>query len=86
DAVPVLENFGFRVLEEVPTALDRGRLGFIHDFLVAPPAGVPVETLVERAGAIESALACVLNGQAEDDAFNRLVVGAGLDLRETGWL
>ncbi|MFX8922285.1 hypothetical protein ABTN04_19750, partial [Acinetobacter baumannii] len=54
--------------------------------LVAPPAGVPVETLVERAGAIESALACVLNGQAEDDAFNRLVVGAGLDLRETGWL
>ncbi|MBX9886006.1 MAG: NAD-glutamate dehydrogenase, partial [Novosphingobium sp.] len=34
DAVPVLENFGFRVLEEVPTALDKGRLGFIHDFLV----------------------------------------------------
>jgi glutamate dehydrogenase len=40
DAVPVLENFGFRVLEEVPTPLDKGRLGYIHDFLVAHPADV----------------------------------------------
>ncbi|WP_408590068.1 NAD-glutamate dehydrogenase [Novosphingobium sp.] len=86
DAVPVLENFGFRVLEEVPTALDRGRLGFIHDFLVAPPAATQADELLERGQVIESALAAVLNGAAEDDAFNRLIVGAGLGLRETGWL
>ena len=32
EAVPVLENFGFRVLEEMPTALGGGALGYIHDF------------------------------------------------------
>ena len=32
DVVPVLENFGFVVLEEVPTALDGGKLGHIHEF------------------------------------------------------
>ena len=34
EAVPVLENFGFRVLEEMPTALTGGTLGYIHDFLL----------------------------------------------------
>ena len=33
EAVPVLENFGFRVLEEFPTALSGG-IGYIHDFRV----------------------------------------------------
>src|SRR5206468_3175074 len=33
DVVPVLENFGFRVLEEFPTALSGGN-GYIHDFRV----------------------------------------------------
>jgi glutamate dehydrogenase len=86
DAVPVLENFGFRVLEEVPTALDRGRLGFIHDFLVALPADTAADGLLERAAAIETSLAGVLNGVAEDDAFNRLIVAVGLAAREANWL
>ncbi|MBA4354320.1 MAG: glutamate dehydrogenase, partial [Novosphingobium sp.] len=86
DAVPVLENFGFRVLEEVPTPLDGGRLGFVHDFLVAHPADSSVEELLGRAGAIESSLAAVLNGAAEDDAFNRLIVATGLSAVEANWL
>ncbi|MEO0031244.1 MAG: hypothetical protein RIS94_1002 [Pseudomonadota bacterium] len=86
DAVPVLENFGFRVLEEVPTALDRGRLGFIHDFLVATPPDTAADDLLGRAGAIEESLAAVLNGAAEDDAFNRLIVTVGLAAREANWL
>jgi glutamate dehydrogenase len=86
DAVPVLENFGFRVLEEVPTPLDKGRLGYIHDFLVAHPADVTPEALLERAEAIETSLAGVLNGAAEDDAFNRLIVATGLSAREANWL
>ena len=32
DAVPALENFGFRVLSELPTELGGGRAGTIHDF------------------------------------------------------
>ncbi|MES2302490.1 MAG: glutamate dehydrogenase, partial [Pseudomonadota bacterium] len=86
DAVPVLENFGFRVLEEVPTPLDGGRLGFVHDFLVAHPADSSVEDLLARAPAIETSLAAVLNGAAEDDAFNRLIVATGLSAVEANWL
>ena len=86
DAVPVLENFGFRVLEEVPTALDKGKLGFIHDFLVAHPADTTPDALLARADAIEGSLAAVLNGAAEDDAFNRLIVAVGLSAREANWL
>jgi len=86
DAVPVLENFGFRVLEEVPTALDKGRLGFIHDFLVATPTGIETESLLARAEAIEESLAAVLNGAAEDDMFNRLIVSAGLTARGANWM
>jgi glutamate dehydrogenase len=32
DAVPMLENFGFRVIEEVPYDLAGGAIGWIHDF------------------------------------------------------
>ncbi|MFN3470020.1 MAG: glutamate dehydrogenase, partial [Novosphingobium sp.] len=86
DAVPVLENFGFRVLEEVPTPLAGGRLGYIHDFIVAHPAGSTVDELLARAASIEASLAAVLNGAAEDDAFNRLIVAIGLTATEANWL
>ncbi|VWX48652.1 NAD-glutamate dehydrogenase domain-containing protein [Novosphingobium sp. 9U] len=86
DAVPALEAFGFRVLEEIPTPLDRGRMGTIHDFLLELPAGESAEPLLERAGAIEGAFAAVLNGAAENDSFNRLVVVAGLTAGEVDWL
>ncbi len=39
DAVPALENFGFRVLLEIPTALEEGKLATIHDFTLALPPG-----------------------------------------------
>ena len=39
DAVPVLENFGFRVLEEMPTPLDGGDAGYIHEFLARTAGG-----------------------------------------------
>lgn len=86
DAVPVLENFGFRVLEEVPTPLDGGRLGFVHDFLVAQPADTGIDDLLGRTEAIDGSLAAVLNGRAEDDAFNRLIVATGLSAVEANWL
>ncbi|MGG2339495.1 hypothetical protein ACE4ZU_26715, partial [Salmonella enterica] len=82
DAVPVLENFGFRGLQEQPTALAQGRLGFVHDFLVAPPADTAIDDLLARKAAIEDALAGVLNGAAEDDGFNRLIAVVGLSPRE----
>lgn len=86
DAVPVLENFGVRVMDEVPTPLAGGQMGTIHDFHLALPAGADNDAVLSRSGRIETALSAVLNGQAEDDAFNRLIVMAGLEARETNWL
>ena len=80
DVVPVLENFGFVVLEEVPTALDGGKLGHIHEFLLDAPEG-SAETLLARADVAEQAIAAVLEGRAENDAFNKLIVGLGLEPR-----
>ena len=86
DAVPVLENFGFRVIEEVPTPLDGGRIATLHDFLLALPPGQTEAAVLERASAIEAAIAAVLNGEAEDDPFNRLIVSSALEPRHAGWL
>ena len=91
DAVPALENFGFRVLEEVPTALGAGedgqaRQGTIHDFALQVAEGDQTAAISERAETIENAIAAVLNGAAEDDPFNRLVVGTGLSAREADWM
>ena len=86
DAVPALENFGFRVAAEVPTFLADHALGSIHDFLLTVPTGLDGGTLIARAPLIEAALANVLNGAAEDDPFNRLVTAIGLLPREANWL
>jgi len=86
DAVPALENFGFRVLAEMPTRLDEGRLGTIHDFQLELPEGDGSSAVLARAAEIEPAIAAVLNGLAENDVFNRLVVNAGLSAERTDWL
>ena len=86
DAVPALENFGFRVLGEVPTRLENGDLGTIHDFELGLPPGVDADAVLKRAETIEEAISKVLNGNDEDDFFNSLIVAAGLDAREAEWL
>lgn len=78
-AVPALENFGFRVIEELPATLD-DQLGRIHDFLLEVDEGA-AEALLARADTIEHAIAAVLSGGAENDAFNRLIVSNGMEPR-----
>ncbi|HEX6217843.1 MAG TPA: NAD-glutamate dehydrogenase domain-containing protein [Sphingomicrobium sp.] len=85
EAVPVLENFGFRVLEEFPTALGDASHGYIHDFRVEV-GDSEVEPILARADEIEDAIACVLNGVSENDEFNQLVLYAGLDTQPVVWL
>lgn len=82
DTVPALENFGFRVLEEIPTALDGGHLGYIHDFLLEIDGMSDLEGLIERAGIKERALSAVLEGRAENDEFNQLIISVGLNPRD----
>jgi glutamate dehydrogenase len=86
DAVPVLENFGFRVLEEIPTELDGESKAHIHDCLLELPAEVEIDSVLSRADTIERAIADVLGGQSENDAFNQLVLFAGLETRAVVWL
>ena len=81
DAVPVFENFGFRVLEEHPSALDEGRLGYIHAFLLETRSGEAAAVL-DRADLVARAIAQVLEGKAENDPFNQLLVSTGLAQRD----
>ncbi|MCJ8190888.1 NAD-glutamate dehydrogenase [Sphingomicrobium aestuariivivum] len=86
DAVPVLEDFGFHVLEEIPTALADGALGYVHDFHLELPEGTDMDAIMERAEVIEKAIAEVMSGEAENDGFNSLVLFAGLEPRSVVWL
>ena len=86
DAVPVLENFGLRVIEEFPFDLDGGKHGWIHDFLLEVQGDGPAPDLDVIRDRVEAALRQVLLGAQENDAFNALVIGCGLDSETTGWL
>ncbi|MDH7973523.1 NAD-glutamate dehydrogenase [Sphingomonas sp. AR_OL41] len=77
DAVPVLENFGFRVIEEVPTALTDEAQGFIHEFLIEATGGV-VNIFDGDTHVLEAAIAAVLEGSAENDAFNGLILDVNM--------
>jgi glutamate dehydrogenase len=86
DAVPALENFGFRVLSELPTQLAGGEHATVHDFRLSLHRGDDPASVLARAEAIEPAISAVLNGLAEDDVFNRLINGTALEAREANWL
>ncbi|WP_300973453.1 NAD-glutamate dehydrogenase domain-containing protein [Sphingomonas sp. LHG3406-1] len=86
EAVPVLENFGFRVIEERPAALgEDSRLGHIHDFRLELP-GAEMDQVLARTDVIEGAIGAVLQRHSEDDEFNQLVLLAGLDPQPVVWL
>ncbi|ONF95048.1 NAD-glutamate dehydrogenase [Sphingomonas jeddahensis] len=74
EAVPVLENFGYRVIGELPTRLRDDSDSFVHDFIVQPQGDV---ANIDR-DVLENAITAVLKGAAENDSFNRLMLVAGL--------
>ena len=86
DIVPVLENFGFDVLEEAPTALGGGELAYIHDFRLALRGQMDATAFAKQKNIIEQALSAVLDGEAENDSFNQLISIASLDPQAVLWL
>ncbi|MDJ0664733.1 MAG: NAD-glutamate dehydrogenase [Acidimicrobiia bacterium] len=77
--MPHLEALGLSIIEEVPTRLRRGADDlFIHDFGVLTDSGeqLDIDTCGDR---ISAALHAVLEGQAESDSLNRLLVSTDLD-------
>ena len=85
DAVPVLENFGLRVIEEFPFDLDDGA-AWVHDFVLEAADAASTADLTALRERLEPALTAVLLGLQENDGFNALVIAAGLDAEAAGWL
>ena len=79
EAVPALENFGFRAIEELTTPVgDNGALGHIQKFVLERQDGGATAPILERHATVEDALAAVLECRAENDRFSELIVTAGL--------
>ncbi len=86
DSLPMLENMGFRILEEHPfTVIRGGQEIWIHDFLMrsATGADVDISSLREK---LEETFASLWADAIDDDPLNRLVLVAGLTVRETALL
>jgi len=83
DALPLFESLDLRAIEEVPYRLTPADAApvVLHVFTLVP--GAPAEEA--RFPALLDALAALLDGRAEADGFNRLVLRAGLSWREC-WL
>ncbi len=89
DALPMMENMGLRVITEHPYRVevdgtDGGVVAWIQDFEVeAARADLDVERLD---ASFEEAFGRVWRGQAENDGFNRLILGANLAWRQVAVL
>lgn len=83
DVLPMFEHMGFRVIAELPFELrqDGEDPVWIHDFTMVTVDGRPLD-IDQLRGAFEDAFRAIWQGDAEDDGFNRLVVGAGLSWRQ----
>ncbi len=85
DVLPMMENMGLRVMAERPYRLmvDNAPV-YVQDFEVESAIG-PIDPVRANA-AFSEAFARVWHGDAENDGFNRLVLGAALDWRQVSML
>lgn len=83
DVLPMLENFGLRVINERPYEVitAAGETYWILDFLMTVQGG-KTENLADSQDRFQQALADVWNRRLEDDGFNRIVLASGLTGRE----
>ena len=83
DALPMLENMGLKVIDEIPYLIEpkgsRHQI-YIHDFGMVMRSGVEVD--IDQIKAVfEEAFTRTWSGQMENDGFNKLVLDAGLSWR-----
>jgi glutamate dehydrogenase len=83
DLLPMLENFGLRVISERPYELawPEGGSAWIQDFEVEHRDRLPIEIARVEADFTDAFLAA-WRGDIENDGFNRLLLVAGLKARE----
>jgi glutamate dehydrogenase len=83
DIMPMMENFALRVIAERPYELAwaEGRSAWIQDFELEHRDGARID--IERIDPLfREGFIAVWCGDVENDAFNRLLLGAGLAARE----
>ncbi len=88
DLIPKMENLGLKVIAETGDRIrpaDLDAVFEINDFYVEERSGRPIDLDAVR-DKLKAAFLAVLNGQAEDDGFNALIVQAGLGWREAAVL
>ncbi|WP_110666058.1 NAD-glutamate dehydrogenase [Salinicola halophilus] len=86
DMLPVLENLGLRVISERPYRIATAEQAYwIHDFTFEY-RGVEEVDLGEMRENFIDAFTRIWVGDAENDAYNRLIIGAGLDWRQVAVL
>ncbi|MEN8234515.1 MAG: NAD-glutamate dehydrogenase [Actinomycetota bacterium] len=84
DMLPLVEDLGLRVVEEIPTRLsseDSGDELFAHDFGVLGPDGGCLN-IDECGDRVAAALTATLRGEAESDGLSRLLVLTDVDHHE----
>ena len=87
DVLPILENLGLRVVTERPYAICHrdGRLFWVQDFSLIYSLANDI-MLEEVKDEFEDAFARIWNGEAENDCFNKLLIGTQLNWREIALL
>ncbi|WP_426356934.1 NAD-glutamate dehydrogenase [Pseudocolwellia sp. HL-MZ19] len=87
DVLPILENFGLKVIGESPYAIKtaNGEVYWILDFSMLL-TGKGKFNLEKVQNLFQDAFAKVWSGKLEDDGFNRLILGAELGGREVSIL
>lgn len=88
DVLPMLENLGFKVIDELPSLIEPAADGataaariWIHDFGMRTRDAQPL-ALDQLKPLIEEAFARLWAEEMENDGFNKLVIAAGLNWRE----
>jgi glutamate dehydrogenase len=83
DLLPMLENFGLRVISERPYELvwPEGGAAWIQDFELEHRERLNIEDASLEAN-FKDAFAAAWSGEVENDGFNRLLFGASLNARE----
>ena len=85
EALPMLEDLGLRVIEEISTRLTGDDETWVQEFRVLGSDGERLD-LDEVGDRVAELLAAVHRGEAETDNLNRLVLTAGLDRRQVAIL
>jgi len=87
DVIPVLENFGLRVLGEHPYEIicNDGKKVWIHNFSLRYTLSDSIN-IADVKKVFQEAFRAIWDGRAENDSFNRLVLGARLGWKDIALL